>query len=96
MPLLYRRFVQTFQIGSKCTISFQGMIVFKYIYIFFKIFSIKFYIWKFNRIFSIGWVSPVKMATKVKKRGMKVKKNDTKIGIMQLLMELQQKVFTYS
>ena len=68
LPLLYTKFIQTFQIGPKCTINFQGLASLRnkdcFQKIFFKRFSIKFYIWKSNGLFSIGWVSPLKMDPK--------------------------------
>ena len=66
------------------------MIVFKYFY--FKRFSIKFGIWKSNKFFSLHWAPPLKMAQSQNWK-YESEKNDTKTGIMQVLMELQQNVF---
>ena len=66
-PLLYPKFVQIFQIGPKHIIDFQGLAsfwnndCFKTIF-FSKRFSIKFFIWKSDRFFSLHWASPLKMA----------------------------------
>ena len=86
------------QIGPKRTTNFQGLASFWnkdcfLIFFFLKRCSIKFCIWKSNRFFSIGWVSPPKNGPKVKKRGYASKKNDTKTARKQDLVELQQKVF---
>ena len=67
------------------------MIVFKYF--FFKRFSIKFCIWKSNRFFFYWLGVTLKSGPKVKKGGMKAKKNNTKTGITQVLIELLQKCF---
>ena len=53
----------------------------------------KFYIWKSNRLFLYRLGVTPKNEPKVKKGGMKVKKNDTKTGITQVLIELQRKNF---
>ena len=62
-------------------------------YFFFKRFSIKFCIWKSNRFLSITWASPLKTGPKSKKGGMKVKKINTKTGITQVLIKVQQECF---
>ena len=44
------------------------------------------------RFFSLHWASPLKMAQS-QNREYESEKNDTKTGIMQVLIELQQKIF---
>ena len=61
-------------------------------YFYFKRLSITFCIWKSNRFFSLHWASPLKIA-RSQNRGYESEKNDTKTGITQVLMELQQKNF---
>ena len=43
--------------------------------------------------FSVGWVWFLKTVPKLKKGGLKIKKNSTKTGMAQVLIELKQKSF---
>ena len=52
----------------------------------------KIWIWKPNRFFSLHWASPLKMAQSWNRK-YESEKNDTKTGIIQVLIELQQKIF---